>query len=777
VSSDGRERTRRRGVSEVVGVILLFGLVTVGIGLLVVSGTALQDDLTDESRLTTMEVTMSELNAELSTLVYQQDVDLTRLEFPSPRDQGRMEVRENVTQVEMSLNGRSYCSATVEMGAIAYVDPGGTELVYEAGGVWRIPGEEADVSAPDSVLQVQQPSLQYNGRNVSMTATAIRGDFASTAGIRAVKDVPESVERTNETEYRVLETSDATLGECWRVNASTAGRQSDFADIPEDVRLYVNVTSPYHEGWADHLEREFADDFASSEARIVDRGDGDTTVGVVLYDEDVGGFDHDGDGIPASADNCPLQFNPTQRNTDYDPSTGEGDPWGDECDPDDDDDGFPDDPRDPDNVDPADVSDPSGDYYADPANWSVGDVGAYPNATGRADDPLGNLNGDGAEYTTDVYPDEPRSPPRNESMYGLPPADNCQKVSNPEQRNWDGDTVGNRCEEDSALRDVDGDGQPDLRDSCYPKGGYNPPRPNADWVVNASEDPDKWTDQPNADHESERNSIAYNATVPRARGDACDPDDDADGVLDPWETGTSRGKSNVLGPDDAADRAATDDGDNCPRVANPDQRNLDAPQSGWHGRGDACDRDIDNDGYGNPEGLTDPLPAPNSSYEDECPFLAATEGPTNSENGTYQGCPEEWEAIKDNNPDTAFPGSAGDPDGADYDGDGSRERWKNPPYAWDEPWEDDTAERTGAVGLRCDSHDTPDRVPDKYEGDPYGLFVDRDNASSNYFDRDGDGVGPCYPSPPIEYPEPEDSGVGSSAINVRVIVFEIEADD
>ncbi len=761
MSSDGGDRAER-GASEVVGVILLFGLVTVGVGLLIVSGTALQDEISDESRLTTMEVTMSELNAELSTLVYQQNVDLTRLEFPSPDDKGRMEVRENVTSVTVSLNGESYCSATVEMGTVAYVDPSGTELVYEAGGVWRVPSEAADASAPDTVLQVQQPSLQYNGRNVSMTATVTRGDFAGTGGIQAVKDVPESVDRTNETEYDVLQTSDPTLGECWRVNASAAGRQSDFADIPEDVRLYINVTSPYHEGWANHLQREFADDFASSQARIVDRGDGDTTVGVVLYDEDVGGFDHDGDGIPAEADNCPLHFNPAQKNTDYDPSVNDGEPFGDECDPDDDDDGFPDDPQDPDNVDPGDVSSPTGDYYANRSNWTKGDVGAYPNATGRADDPLGNLNDNDAEYSTDDYPGP--DPPRKQTVNGKPPGDNCQKTYNPKQRNWDGDTVGNRCEENSALRDVDGDGQPDTRDTCTKH--YNPPRPRADWVVNASEDPDKWTDQPNADYADEATSLAG---APPPKGDACDPDDDDDGVLDPWETGASRGKGNVAPPSAAS-------GDNCPRVHNPDQRNLDGPQSGWHGRGDACDRDIDNDGYENPEGLTDPLPAPNSSYDDQCPFLAATEGPTGTENGTYQGCPEEWEQIKNNNPDRAIPGSAGSPDGADYDGDGSREDWKNPPYAWGANWTEDTAPRPSAVGLRCDSADTPDRIPDQYEGDPYGLFVDRTNAT-NHFDTDGDGVGPCYPSPPVRYPRPEDSGLGTSALNLRVIVFEIESDD
>ncbi len=53
-------------------------------------------------------------------------------------------------------------------------------------------------------------------------------------------------------------------------------------------------------------------------------------------------MDSDGDGILNSADNCPSVANPDQNNTDFAADATTGDTLGDACDPDDDNDGFPD---------------------------------------------------------------------------------------------------------------------------------------------------------------------------------------------------------------------------------------------------------------------------------------------------------------------------------------------------------------------------------------------------------------------------------------------------
>ncbi|KAL4698603.1 hypothetical protein H8959_011260 [Pygathrix nigripes] len=104
--------------------------------------------------------------------------------------------------------------------------------------------------------------------------------------------------------------------------------------------------------------------------------------------------------------------------------------------------------------------------------------------------------------------------------------DNCPLVHNPDQTDMDNDLVGDQCDNNE---DIDDDGHQNNQDNCP-------------YISNANQ----------ADHDND------------GHGDACDPDDDNDGV--------------------------PDDRDNCRLVFNPDQEDLDGD-----GRGDICKDDFDND--------------------------------------------------------------------------------------------------------------------------------------------------------------------------------------
>ena len=224
VDRGGTDDGPERGLTEVIGVVLLFGVAVAGAAAIIVSGGVLNEQLTDQITYEQAEQSAKELDGRLQSIVVNPSRESATADFGS----GGTTTVGTTGRLTISVRSDDVCTHTLPLDSIRYETESGSELVHQGGGVFRV-----SESGPTTVMP---PAVGYQEGTLSVTTFNVRGVGA-------------------DGDFTVVENATGTRERTRAVVPQLFAKQGCFR--PDQVT--VAVESQFPTQWQQHFETEFPD--------------------------------------------------------------------------------------------------------------------------------------------------------------------------------------------------------------------------------------------------------------------------------------------------------------------------------------------------------------------------------------------------------------------------------------------------------------------------------------------------------------------------------------
>lgn len=223
-----------RAASALVGLVLLFGLVFAGAGIIYWAGMDAKQSIQSASEVDSAETSLQEVSTKLSTLSFKGDGAVTSFDL-SGKDPSDVEIVDD-GEIRFELNGNGACTASSDLGSIVYENDNGDTVAYQAGAVFK--------RTESGVTIVQSPELEYetevvdgtNVRTLRFPITNVDGDVKSSGTVTA--------------------SPNRSTSETFEEDLCLAGSKTDEIDYVREITITVDGSS-YYEAWAQYFREEF----------------------------------------------------------------------------------------------------------------------------------------------------------------------------------------------------------------------------------------------------------------------------------------------------------------------------------------------------------------------------------------------------------------------------------------------------------------------------------------------------------------------------------------